>query len=280
MRPMYIFRILLACGCWMAEQSGHAQISTFRPDQNRLVGAILGRFESDGESMRNGVRLAVQEINGIGGVRGRKIELVERDDQADNEIGAHIAEEFTRSKLAAVIGIVNTGVGLASIDAYQKARIPLIVAVSTGTFLTRKYAPPAEAENYIFRVAPTLDLEAKVLVAHIKHRGLTSAAILADTTAYGDAGLKAVQDECTLERVRIWRSGQKRGVTRGLNAMIRRRSAIEPTICHTKSDGKLDRNWLKGAVGDALNAVLGGAGHNLRLIINKRKGACQPSPIY
>ena len=72
----------------------------------------------------------------------------------------------------------------------------------------------------------------------------------------------------------------KRDVARGLKAMIRRRSAIEPTIGHMKSDGKLGRNWLKGALGDALNAVLCGAGQNLRLIINKLKGACQPSPIY
>jgi IS5 family transposase len=44
----------------------------------------------------------------------------------------------------------------------------------------------------------------------------------------------------------------------------------------------LDRNWLKGALGDALNAVLClcGAGHNLRLIINKLRGACPPNPIY
>jgi IS5 family transposase len=33
-----------------------------------------------------------------------------------------------------------------------------------------------------------------------------------------------------------------------------------------KADGKLDRNWLKGALGDAMHAVLCGAGHNLRMI--------------
>jgi IS5 family transposase len=38
--------------------------------------------------------------------------------------------------------------------------------------------------------------------------------------------------------------------------MIRRRSAVEPTIGRMKSDGKLDRDWLKGAHGNALNAVL------------------------
>ena len=51
--------------------------------------------------------------------------------------------------------------------------------------------------------------------------------------------------------------------------MIRRRSAIEPTIGHMKTDGKLDRNWLKGALGDALHAVLCGAGHNIRLLLRR-----------
>ena len=51
--------------------------------------------------------------------------------------------------------------------------------------------------------------------------------------------------------------------------MIKRRSAIEPTIGHMKSDGRLGRNWLKGAIGDALHAVLCGAGHNLRIIMRK-----------
>nr|CCA80952.1 hypothetical protein BDB_110390 [blood disease bacterium R229] len=36
-----------------------------------------------------------------------------------------------------------------------------------------------------------------------------------------------------------------------------------------KADGKLDRNWLKGTLGDAMHAVLCGAGHNLRMILHK-----------
>ncbi|MBB5421604.1 hypothetical protein OKW33_006501 [Paraburkholderia atlantica] len=56
--------------------------------------------------------------------------------------------------------------------------------------------------------------------------------------------------------------------------MIRRRSAIEPAIGQMKSDGTLGRNWLKGAPGDALHAVLCGAGHNLRLILRKLRFIC------
>lgn len=51
--------------------------------------------------------------------------------------------------------------------------------------------------------------------------------------------------------------------------MIKQRSAIEPTIGHMKSEGKLGRNWLKGALGDALHAILCGAGHNIRLLLRR-----------
>ena len=67
--------------------------------------------------------------------------------------------------------------------------------------------------------------------------------------------------------VTIWRSGQKRGVTPAIKKAILRRSAIEPAIGHMKNDGRLRRNWLKGSLGDALHAVLCGAGHNLRMIL-------------
>ena len=48
---------------------------------------------------------------------------------------------------------------------------------------------------------------------------------------------------------------------------LRRRNAIEPIIGHTKSDGLLERNHLAGATGDAINAILVAAGHNLRLLV-------------
>ncbi|KVD73021.1 hypothetical protein WS62_09165 [Burkholderia sp. ABCPW 14] len=51
--------------------------------------------------------------------------------------------------------------------------------------------------------------------------------------------------------------------------MIRKRSAIEPAIGNMKADGQLDRNWLKGALGGVIQAVLCGTGHNLRMILRK-----------
>lgn len=171
-----------------------------------------------GESMRNGVRLAVAEINAAGGIDGRLIELVERDDRSNNEEGARIATELTGMKVAATIGIVNTGVGLASIDIYQNARIPLMVAVSTGPALTRKYAPPSSPANYIFRISPTLDLEARILAEDLKKRTWSRVALLADDTAYGDSGTIAFSeaarlaglDLVTVQRFRIGDTDMRR----------------------------------------------------------------------
>lgn len=80
-----------------------------------------------------------------------------------------------------------------------------------------------------------------------------------------DRGYKGVQ----IEGVQILRSGQKRGISKTLHAMVKRRSAIEATIGHMKTDGRLGRNPLKGALGDALHAVMCGAGHNIRLLLKK-----------
>ena len=65
---------------------------------------------------------------------------------------------------------------------------------------------------------------------------------------------------------RVLISGTRRlGTT--LKRHLRRRSAVEPEIGHMKNDGLLGRNFLKGMVGDAQNALLCGAGHNLRKIL-------------
>lgn len=192
-----------------------------------VSGPFTGGSSPMGESMLNGILLATEEINGIGGINGKKIELVVRDDQAKPEVGAKIAAELVQDKVVAAIGIVNTGVGLASIDAYQKARIPLIIAVSTGTSLTRKYAPPAAAENYIFRVSPTLDLEAKVVTADLKRKGLISAAILADTTAYGDAGMKAFAEQANEAGIKIVSEERFKIGEQDMTAQVRRAKASD-----------------------------------------------------
>jgi len=86
--------------------------------------------------------------------------------------------------------------------------------------------------------------------------------------AFADRGYRGHSEEIT----QVYISGQRCGIkTRSLRNRLKRRQAIEPIIGHLKSDGRLDRNYLQGMVGDAMNVLLCCAGHNLRLILRYLK---------
>ncbi|NIP16903.1 MAG: IS5 family transposase [Xanthomonadales bacterium] len=78
---------------------------------------------------------------------------------------------------------------------------------------------------------------------------------------------KGYQGHDAPKPLRVFKSGQKRGVHGQIKKELRRRSAIEAVIGHCKTDGHLGRNFLKGRLGDQINAVMSAVGYNLRLIL-------------
>jgi len=151
-------------------------------------GPFTGGSSSMGVSMRDGVRLAVEEINKSGGVLGRKLALVERDDEAKNERGVQIAQELiSKEKVTAAVGYINTGVALASQRFFQEAKIPVMNNVATGSIITKQF--PDQPENYIFRNSAHDNIQAPMIVEEaITRRGFKKIAILADSTNYGQLG--------------------------------------------------------------------------------------------
>ena len=151
-------------------------------------GPFTGGSSSMGVSMRDGVRLAVDEINKAGGVLGRPILLVERDDEARNERGVQIAQELiNKEKVVALVGYINTGVALASERFFQEAKIPVMNNVATGSIVTHQFDD--QPENYIFRNAAHDSIQAPMVVEEaVTRRGYKKVAILADSTNYGQLG--------------------------------------------------------------------------------------------
>jgi IS5 family transposase len=101
---------------------------------------------------------------------------------------------------------------------------------------------------------------------HTLHEALEQVEILTDRRpdmAFVDRGYRGHG----VDHVKVFISGARRGVTRTIANLLRRRSAIEPMIGHMKTDGRLTRCPLKGTTGDALFAVLCGCGHNIRIIL-------------
>jgi len=169
-----------------------ASCSAFAADAIKIgvSGPYTGGSSPMGVSMRDGVRLAASEINAKGGVLGRKIQLVERDDEAKNERGVQVSQELiNKERVVATLGYINTGVSLASQRFYQEAKIPVINNVATGSAVTKQFLPPEFADNYVFRNAANDTIQSAMIVREaVDTRKFTKVAILADSTNYGQLG--------------------------------------------------------------------------------------------
>jgi branched-chain amino acid transport system substrate-binding protein len=155
-----------------------------------VIGPFTGASADFGVPMFNGVQQAVDEINAAGGYLGRKLEIVRKDDQANPDVGVKLSQELVAEKVAATIGFCNTGVAAKSLEVFQSHQLPLIIPCATGTPLTAKYPAP---ESYIFRTSASDGIQAPFVVEDIVKRGWTKVAVFADTTGYGEAGLKDVE---------------------------------------------------------------------------------------
>ena len=86
------------------------------------------------------------------------------------------------------------------------------------------------------------------------------------TRILADAGYRG-HNATDKHRLKVFTSGQKRGVTDQIKRQLRRRAAVEPVIGHLKAEHRMGRNYLAHRSGDAINALLAAAGYNFRLLV-------------
>ncbi len=68
-------------------------------------------------------------------------------------------------------------------------------------------------------------------------------------------------------KFRVFTAEQKRRVTPPIKRQMRRRSAVDPVIGYFKNEHRMDRNYLAGKQGDAVNALLAAVGYNFSLLL-------------
>jgi branched-chain amino acid transport system substrate-binding protein len=126
-----------------------------------LVAAMSGQSAKSGEAIVRGLSLAIDEINAKGGVLGKKVELLVRDDESNPAKGVVAARELVqREKVAAFFGGLDTPVSVAIVPFANQAKVPFMGVWAAGTPITQNGA----AENYVFRVSAVDDLVDVALV--------------------------------------------------------------------------------------------------------------------
>ncbi|MDR2838583.1 MAG: ABC transporter substrate-binding protein [Azonexus sp.] len=163
-----------------------------------ITGPFSGGSAPMGVSMRDGAKLAINEINANGGldIGGKKmrIEIVERDDEAKNERGALICQELAAmDDLSGVIGTANTGVVLAGDKYLQEKGITKIITPAAGSASMTQWRDAKPPTLSIFRFAAHDGIQSSMVVEEAINRKFTKVAILHDATNFGVSGRNDLQ---------------------------------------------------------------------------------------
>jgi branched-chain amino acid transport system substrate-binding protein len=164
----------------------------FNADQSGTGAAELG------VAARHGFDLAIEDINKAGGLLGKKVAGVVRDDtgQPPKSI-QNMTELIDSEKVVAVIGPTNSGNALAWLHIPQQKKVPVIVPVATATDITKRYA--GESQNYIYRVSMVDREQVALLVAYaVKSSKSQKIAFIADSTGFGQQGVKDLTEVLAL----------------------------------------------------------------------------------
>jgi len=155
-----------------------------------VYGDLTGQTSSFGQSTKNGIELAVEEINAAGGVNGRKIVLVVEDDQGRPEQAKTVVSKLiNQDKVRAVLGEVASTNSLAAAPVAQEAKIPMITPSSTNPKVT-------QVGDYISRVCFIDPFQGAVMAKFAANTlKAKTAAILGDVNSDYSKGLTQFFEE-------------------------------------------------------------------------------------
>lgn len=140
-----------------------------------FVGGISGRVADLGVGGRNGALLAVEERNERGGINGRPVELIIRDDEQDQETARRVTRELVQRKVEALIGPMTSAMALAVVPIANQARLVTVSPTVTTTAFSGR-------DDYFLRILPdTRTYAPKSARFHIHKLGLRRAALIYDT---------------------------------------------------------------------------------------------------
>ena len=194
-----------------------------------LSAAFSGPNALAGQSLSRGADLAIEEINASGGVLGRQLALVTRDNEHKLDRGVAQARELIeRENCAALIGSQGSFIGLAVIDTMSELQVPWFGTAVGGIKIVENGHQP----NYMFRVATNDREVAKFLVNYsIDNGGAKKVGILVEDTGWGvpaSEDIKAALKARNLEPVSL--DKMKVGDTDFTPQMQRAREAGADTI--------------------------------------------------
>src|SRR6476659_7138995 len=155
-----------------------------------LVTALSGQSARAGEAITRGMQVAIDELNAKGGVLGKKLELVRRDDEATPAKGVIAARELLfKEKVTVLFGGLDTPVSLAIVPIMNEQKVPFMDPWAAGTPITRNGANP----NFVFRVSAMDELVDKAMLQYAqKHYNAKTPGVIVVNNPWGESNQKGL----------------------------------------------------------------------------------------
>jgi branched-chain amino acid transport system substrate-binding protein len=158
--------------------------ATEPPIKVGLVAALSGQSAKSGEALTRGLTMAINEVNASGGVLGRPLELVRRDDESNPSKGILAARELVqREKVAVLFGGLDTPVSLAIVPLVNQMKVPFMGIWAAGTKITENGA----ADNFVFRVSAVDELVDEALVKYGVDKGMKKPGMILINNPWGES---------------------------------------------------------------------------------------------
>lgn len=163
-----------------------------QPIRIGMTGPMSGPAADFGIDAQRGMQLAVEEINARGGIQGRPLEIVLRDDEGQPPKAQTFAKELVHKEgVVAFWASTLTTSNLAAMGVTTAAKVPHIVAGTTSDVICPDASTGKACNPYVFRFAVLNSLQAEKLVDFaVRDLKARRIAILYDSTEYGQDGHK------------------------------------------------------------------------------------------
>jgi len=157
-----------------------------------LIQPLSGPIAAAGSYIVNGAKIALDRVNGKGGVGGRPLELIIEDNKSDPAETRNAAEKLiVRDKVPVIIGAWGSSMTLAMMPLAAQHGVPLLVETSSSIKITDPKTPGAKI---VSRISPTSELEAFGVEPLIPQLGLKKVGYLAVNTDWGRGAVTAFGD--------------------------------------------------------------------------------------
>lgn len=220
---------MIRIAVWTAVAAGLSLVGSCQDTVK--IGVILpltGSQAAFGEALKNGYLISLDEINGKGGVLGKKLELDFYDDQSKPDQAAQgVSKLVDQDRMSLVLGSYSSESTMAMIPVVTQRQVPLIIPIAVADNLLESRSP------WLFRVGASTTDYARATVSFLRDNGAPKTmAIVYENTNFGQSSMQAMTAAAQANGIKLVAVESYEAKLPDYRAMLQRVKRANPEVIY------------------------------------------------